>query len=254
MRQRSTPHFTPFYLPMHDTSQAKKKNTTESTTSLPATSLHSKNQKFKTYASVLQNIDPDTSSTSWADTMETTAPPPAAPLPLSFPLKNTQEPVPMFEIANSEISYLIGVKGRNISLIRKYTEMLITIQNNVVHYVPMRKNTDYLLAWKMVLSACYGGILRWFETPYATKKGYPAERVTELQNLANSMNFSLDLLRSRKGHMCLMLVPNILFPSNSTSLTAYQIEECKSSISSAREVFLKTLNIRKNASDGATLP
>jgi hypothetical protein len=233
---------------MHDTSQAKKKNMTESTAPPPATSLQSKNQKFKTYASVLQNIDPDTSSTSWADTMET----PAPPLPLSIPLKSTQEPVPMFEIANSEISYLIGVKGRNISLIRKYTEMLITIQNNIVHYVPMRKNTDVLLAWKMVLSACYGGILRWFETPYATKKGYPAERVTELQNLANSMNFSLDLLRSRKGHMCLMLVPNILFPSNSISLTPYQIEECKSSISSAREVFLKTLNIRKNASDGAT--
>jgi len=153
----------------------------------------------------------------------------------------------MFDIENSEISYLIGVKGRNISLIRKYTDMLITVQNNTVHYVPMKKNPDVLLAWKMVLSACHGGILRWFETPYATKKGYPSERVTELQNLANSMNFSLDLLRSRKGHMCLMLLPNILFPSNSTSLTSFQIEECKSSISSAREVFLKTLNVRKNA-------
>jgi len=169
------------------------------------------------------------------------------PVVVSITSKVAQEPLPMFDIDNSEISYLIGVKGRNISLIRKYTDMLITVQNNTVHYVPMKKNPDVLLAWKMVLSACHGGILRWFETPYATKKGYPSERVTELQNLANSMNFSLDLLRSRKGHMCLMLLPNILFPSNSTSLTSFQIEECKSSISSAREVFLKTLNVRKNA-------
>lgn len=222
---------------MHAT---KKKNLPESTT----TSADAKNQNFRTYASVLQNLDPAPAS-SWADIMESTAAPP----PQTFPLKNGQDPVPMFEIANSEISYLIGVKGRNISLIRKYTEMLITVQNNVVHYVPVRKNSNILLAWKMVMSACYGGILRWFETPYATKKGYPADRVEELQTLANSMNFSLELLRSRKGHMCLMLLPNILFPSDSTALNPSQIEECKTSISCARDVFIKTLNPKKIAAE-----
>ena len=149
---------------------------------------------------------------------------------------------PLFALTNNESPFLIGVRGRNISLIRKYTHMLITIDNYVVHMQPIRPNHDFELAWRMVFSASYGGILRWFETPQATKRGYPKERSEELEALAAGLDFSLDLLRSRRGHMCLMLIPQFKIASMDHALNDTELDTWKSKTVSARQIMLKALS------------
>jgi len=157
-------------------------------------------------------------------------------------IQDEQAKIPMFALSNNETPFLIGVRGRNISLIRKYTHMLITIENYVVYMSPIRPNHDIQLAWRMVFSASFGGILRWFETPQATKRGYPKERTEEFEKLAQDMNFSLDLLRSRRGHMCLMLIPQIQLESCTDDMSDTQINDWKVKISEARTIMLQALN------------
>jgi hypothetical protein len=195
-----------------------------------------------TYARVLvRNIPKE----SWADTMESDT--------------NTQstneenktkecDAISMFSISSTEAPFLVGVKGRNISLIRKYSGMLITINNGVVYMSPSRKTYDIELAWKLVLSACYGGILRWFENPYATKKGYPPDRYEELNNLAASHQFDLMLLRSRKGHMCLVLIPQFKVPGENINdcPTSTDLDFFRNKIQTARQHVLNALNVRNN--------
>ena len=60
----------------------------------------------------------------------------------------------------------------------------------------------------MVLSACCGGILRWFATPAATDKWNAQHSAAAQAAVAARHGCSLELLRSRIGHMCLMLVPH----------------------------------------------
>lgn len=183
-------------------------------------------------------------SKSWADivenkqTMEDNS-----SVVVNISQQNEQEtPIPLFALTNNESPFLIGVRGRNISLIRKYTHMLITIDNYVVHMKPIRENPNFELAWRMVFSASYGGILRWFETPQATKRGYPKERWGELETLAAGLDFSLDLLRSRRGHMCLMLIPQFKISSINDDLGDTDIHNWKSKTSNARQVMLKALS------------
>jgi len=159
-----------------------------------------------------------------------------------------QKGIFMLEIESNLAPFLVGVKGRNISLIRKFTGMLITIENSMVSMTPSRpRHVNPDLAWKMVMSACYGGILRWFETPYATKKGYPADKVEELQTLAMSFNCTLDLLRSRRGHLCLMLVPNLHIQPSDQRPSDAEIHANKLRIQNARHELMQALNIQRNA-------
>lgn len=190
---------------------------------------------------------------SWADIMEDRGISSDIEI-VNIPCNNTKDvkkedlvKTIMFEIHSQELPYLIGSKGRNISLIRKFTGIMISIENNLVHMLPVKKNANVDLCWKMVLSACYGGILRWFETPYATKKGYPEDKIDEYQAMAKKLDMSLDLLRSRRGHMCLMLTPNIVFKSkNQMILSKEEIEHYRSSIERARSSFIEVMNFRKN--------
>jgi hypothetical protein len=112
------------------------------------------------------------------------------------------------DITPTEAPFLVGMKGRNISLIRKCSGMLITIRDNVVYMKPQRPTAKPELAQRMVASACSGGILRWFVTQTATQSGYPLEKVDGLETLAQSYQCTLKLLRARCGHMCLMLIPD----------------------------------------------
>ena len=113
----------------------------------------------------------------------------------------------VIEIELSEAPFLVGVKGRNIALIRKCSGMLISISGTSVVLKRQRPSSKPDLAVRMILSACHGGILRWFVTAAATHEGYPFDRIHELELLAQSYGCSLRLLRARCGHMCLMLVP-----------------------------------------------
>ena len=148
------------------------------------------------------------------------------------------EEIQIFTLMNGEAPFLVGVKGRNISLIRKFSGMAIYIRDDQVSMVPQRFNANADLAQRMVLSACYGGILRWFDTPAATKRGYPDDRVPALEELAGSFDMSIDLLRSKRGHMCLMLIPQ---PTENIFLMDH-LEIVKAKISEARVALLEALS------------
>lgn len=152
--------------------------------------------------------------------------------------KEDAQEVHLFTLINGQAPFLVGVKGRNISLIRKFSGMAIYIKNDVVSMIPQRSNANPGLAWRMVLSACYGGILRWFDTPNATKKGYPADKVDYCEKLAAAREMTIDLLRSKRGHMCLMLVPQVAFGERPTD---QQIADIKDGMQAARQELLSAL-------------
>ena len=152
--------------------------------------------------------------------------------------KDGAEEIIMFSLLNGEAPFLVGVKGRNISLIRKFSGMAIFIKNDVVSMIPQRSSADPDLAWRMVLSACYGGILRWFDTPNATKKGYPDDKTGVFEALASSYDASIDLLRSKRGHMCLMLIPVMSIVGKPTTS---DIATVKAKLLEARHTLLEAL-------------
>ena len=113
----------------------------------------------------------------------------------------------------TEAVFLMGVGGRNVSLIRKYTKVGIYIREGGAIWMRFNKNnaaSEPLKAWRMVLSACGGGILRWFSTPKSTQRWYSDHNAATLNAVAECHGCTLELLRSNVGHMCLMLIPSNL--------------------------------------------
>jgi hypothetical protein len=117
--------------------------------------------------------------------------------------------------------FLVGAKGRNIALVRKFAGMELVIRGLEVWATPFCAKADPLLARQMALSACTGGVLRWFVTPRATEAGYPNHVQSALKALANDYHCDLQALRSRRGHVCLMLVPRLSYapPYTTTNTT-----------------------------------
>ena len=120
--------------------------------------------------------------------------------------------------------------------------MAIYIKGEQVSMVRQRPNASHEMAWRMVLSACYGGILRWFDNPNATKRGYPDESVEYLESIAAKYSLSIDLLRSKRGHMCLMLIPQLSVKSVNDRPTDDQIQEFKIKLQEARVLLLEALS------------
>lgn len=180
-------------------------------------------------------------ATSWADACDNKGGDVRKPFN-----RDEAEEVNMFSLQNGEAPFLVGVKGRNISLIRKFSGMAIYIKNNTVSMIPQRPNASVEMAWRMVLSACFGGILRWFDTPNATKKGYPDDRIDEFEALASNHDASIDLLRSKRGHMCLMLIPQLSVKDRPTDA---EIDAVKIKIATARSCLLDALQTPEAAAE-----
>jgi hypothetical protein len=147
----------------------------------------------------------------------------------------------LMKIPLEQAPFLVGVKGRNIALIRKCTGMLITIRGDTVH-MSKQRSAGYKpdLAVRMILSACAGGILRWFVTQKATAEGYPFEKIYTYELVAQKHACELRLLRARCGHMCLMLLP--LLPSTADPLpTPSDMDLFRSRIAAARVDMLEAL-------------
>ena len=100
-------------------------------------------------------------------------------------------------------------QGRTIKLIQRHTGMMLKVSGALLNMSECQYTTKHLvsLATKMALSANAGGVLRWFVTPAATTQGYKPELREELEQLALRHGCKLELLRSKVGHMCLMLIP-----------------------------------------------
>jgi hypothetical protein len=107
------------------------------------------------------------------------------------------------------IAVLIGVKGRNISLISRHANVLIAVEkNSQVNFVPKSQKSDLDLAHRMMLSMISGGVLRWFNHPSATNKYYHQGSRVELENyISENSDCTLELLRAYNGHLCLIIVP-----------------------------------------------
>ena len=110
----------------------------------------------------------------------------------------------------TEAAFLIGTKGRNVALIRKHSSLTVRIEGMDVWAVGTPQQQQHvLLACRMALSACVGGVLRWFVTPQATRAGYPETMVPLFQRTAAAYRCDVAALRSHKGHMCVLLLPQL---------------------------------------------
>ena len=107
------------------------------------------------------------------------------------------------------IAVLIGVKGRNISLISRHAYVLIAVENNSqVNFVSKSQKSDLDLAHRMMISMISGGVLRWFNHPSATNKYYHHNSRVELEKfITENSDCTLELLRAYNGHLCLLIVP-----------------------------------------------
>jgi hypothetical protein len=157
--------------------------------------------------------------------------------------------IKLFETSNQmEALFLMGIGGRNVSLIRKHTGIAIYIRDGGGVWMMDRNrwpaNAKPQKAWGMVLSACCGGILRWFATPAATQKWYSHLSAPVLKAAAERSGCALELLRSRTGHMCLILVPHsaLLFDSpNATTPTAAGVASVRATLPVVREEMMCAL-------------
>ena len=108
----------------------------------------------------------------------------------------------------NEAGFVVGAGGRNTGLIFKASGVTVRVDGEDVYALSStsKADADVPLAHRMALSMSAGGVLRWFVTPMATTKGFPNERQAELRTLAEERGCSLELTRSRRGHMCLLLI------------------------------------------------
>ena len=144
------------------------------------------------------------------------------------------------KITPLEAPFVVGIKGRNISLIRKCSGMILSIKGDTISMTKQRPSSKPSLAVRMVLSACCGGILKWFVTQAATQDGYPPDKSKAYEALARSHRCTLRLLRARCGHMCLMLVPDM--PATPLLLLdAEQLALSRAHITAARVALLEAL-------------
>jgi len=123
---------------------------------------------------------------------------------------NSEQRTLLFRLANAnEAGFVVGAGGRNAALILKITGVPVRVEGEDVY--ALKKGEDNggsgkLLAHRMALSMSAGGVLRWFVTPTSTAHGYPVDRQAALRALAEERGCDLQLLRSRRGHMCLLLI------------------------------------------------
>jgi hypothetical protein len=156
----------------------------------------------------------------------------------------------------SEAPFLVGARGRNISLVRKLSGLELAIRGLDVLATPFCAKADPLLGRQLALSACTGGVLRWFVTPRATEEGYPAHLQSTLKALANEYHCDLQALRSPRGHVCLMLVPRLSIhppadetPTTNTTAAAEKEELAlfRQRLRDAREALLLALEAARDA-------
>ena len=115
----------------------------------------------------------------------------------------------------TEAAFLIGAKGRNVALIRKHTGFSVRIQGMDVWLTTTTagdaadRDERRLLACRMALSACTGGVLRWFVTPQSTRDGFSDAARPLLERTAAAYRCDVRALRSHKGHVCVLLLPQL---------------------------------------------
>ena len=125
----------------------------------------------------------------------------------------SDERTPLFQLSHTnEAGFIVGAGGRNTALVFKVAGVPVRVDGETVYALRRRDSAacDLALAHRMALSMSAGGVLRWFVTPVATAQGYPPERQAALCALAEARGCDLQLLRSRRGHMCLLLVVQTL--------------------------------------------
>jgi len=180
-----------------------------------------------------------------------------APAPAATVAASEEERCRLFVLGSPlEAPFLIGAGGRNISLVRKYANVRVTVQNDEVLMSALppsattavspissgssSKEQNALLAKRLAFSASVGGVLRWFVTPQATLHGYPADRVPAWKGLADSFECDLEALRSRKGHVCILLVARLTRLQDDAQGRA-ELDRFRALVGGAREALLAAM-------------
>lgn len=144
----------------------------------------------------------------------------------------------LFKLTDSnEAGFVVGAGGRNTALVFKTTGVSVVVSGEDIWATPRAasKPPDMELARRMALSMSVGGVLRWFVTPMATTKGFPSDRQESLRALAAERGCDLLLLRSKRGHLCLLLVVHTL------DVTTNGLSFARSTVRAARDAMLLAL-------------
>ena len=156
----------------------------------------------------------------------------------------------LFTLASAmEAPFLIGAGGRNVSLVRKHTGVRLVIRGIEVFMIPASPpepadlGAELLMAKRLAFSSSIGGVLRWFVTPQATLHGFPDHKVPEWSRLADSYACDLQSLRSRKGHICVLLVPRMTatIVDGATEEEEEELARVRVLIPRAREALLQAM-------------
>ena len=157
-------------------------------------------------------------------------------------IKEEPQRIPFFDLSSpSEGGFIVGAGGRNTALVHKTTGVSIFVEpaGGVFGLPRNNADADLALARRMALSMASGGVLRWFVTPLATERGYPADKQPALRALANAYGCELQLLQSKRGHKCLLLV--FIADASSEASSSSNDEEARTRVQLAREVLLAAL-------------
>jgi hypothetical protein len=121
---------------------------------------------------------------------------------------------------DAETGFLIGTRGRNLALIahRSRAVLWVVKQKQEVHLLLPTTTPNLLLAWRMMIAFLTGGALRWCVTPAQSKR---CEPTAELKALAATVDCDLELLPSRRGHTCLLLLPRLADEASAETTLAH---------------------------------
>ena len=157
-------------------------------------------------------------------------------------IKEEPQRIPFFDLSSpSEGGFIVGAGGRNTALVHKTTGVSIFVEpaGGVFGLPRNNADADLALARRMALSMASGGVLRWFVTPLATERGFPADKQPVLRALANAYGCELQLLQSKRGHKCLLLV--FIADASSEASSSSNDEEARTRVQLAREALLAAL-------------
>ena len=162
---------------------------------------------------------------------------------------------PLFRIAHaSEGAFVVGAGGRNTALVRHLTGTTLLVLGDHVYgaspakapakaqaKAPTKAPPKAVGAKTMALSMAAGGVLRWFVTPQATAHGFPPERQEALRALAATHGCALELLRARRGHMCLLLLAAAATAEGGEGDNNDEEDAIRARVRGAREALLAAL-------------
>jgi hypothetical protein len=112
------------------------------------------------------------------------------------------------------VSSLIGLKGRNITLLCKMANVNAIVEPSNEHdqmvFFTKNHKSNLEKAHMLMISMMSGGVLGWFNHPDVTRRFFHPSARNELKAFVEehtNSSCTLKLVRANNGHRCLLVVP-----------------------------------------------